>query len=150
MTPRQRRLERMRAIEREWRVAVIAADRLGEYLRANPSALAKEKLGNTDYRNFRDNLETTYLIRVFAEFEAGLREAWEQAFHQATSPRMRDMIDSISARCVISREWCDCVHAVRAYRNALIHEGSGDVPPVGVREACGWLCRYFSRLPHEW
>lgn len=150
MTSRQRRLVRMRAIEREWRIAAIAADRLGEYLRANPSALVGEKLENTDYRNFRGNLEATYLIRVFAEFESGLREAWERAFHQVTSQRMRDMIGAISARCVISQEWRDCAHAVRTYRNALIHEGDGAVPPVGLRDACAWLCRFFSRLPHEW
>jgi hypothetical protein len=140
----------MRAIEREWRVASIAAATLGEHLRANPSALAEAQLKPTDYRNFRDNLEPTYLIRVFAEFEVGLREAWALAFEQATSPRMRDLIDSFSARCVISQEWRDCVHEVRAYRNALIHEGDGDVEPVGLLEGCGWLCRFFSRLPHEW
>lgn len=149
MSPRQRRLERMRAIEREWRVASIAAENLGEYLQANPSALAREQLGTTDYRNYRNNLEPTYLIRIFAEFEAGLREAWELAFHQATAPRMRDLIDSISARCVISQGWRDCVHEVRAYRNALIHEGEG-VRPVELRDSCAWLCRFFSRLPHEW
>ena len=99
MTPRQRRLERMRAIEREWLVASIAAGRFGERLRANPSALAEKQLETADYRNFRDNLEPTYLIRVFAEFEAGLREAWALAFHQTTSPRMRDLIDAFSARC---------------------------------------------------
>ena len=58
MTARQRRLERMRAIEREWLVASIAAERFGERLRANPSALAEKKLKNKDYRNFRDNLES--------------------------------------------------------------------------------------------
>lgn len=150
MTPKQRRLERLRAIEREWRVASIAAANLGEYLRANPSALAKGRLKTVDYRNFRDNLEPTYLIRIFAEFEAGLREAWARALHQATTPRMRDLIDAFSARCVISQEWRDCAHAVRAYRNTLLHEGGDDVPPVGLCEACGWLCRFFSRLPHEW
>ncbi len=150
MTARQRRLERMRAIEREWLVALIAAERLGEHLRANPFALTEKKLENKDHRNFRDNLERTYLIRVFAEFEAGSREAWALAFRQATSPRMRDLIDALSARCDISPEWCNCVHDVRAYRNALLHEGGGDVQPIGLRQACGWLCRFFSRIPHDW
>lgn len=150
MSPKQRRLERMRAIEREGLVASIAAEGLGERLRADPSALAEADLRVADYREFRSSLEPTYLIRLFAEFEAGLREAWVRAFHQATSPRMRDLIDSSSARCGIPQEWHDCAHAVRAYRNALLHEGGGDVQPVGLREACSWLCRFFSRLPHEW
>jgi hypothetical protein len=150
MTPRQRRLERMRAIEREWHVASIAAGRFREHLRANPSALAEKGLGNADDRNFRDNLAPTYLIRVFAEFEAGLREAWAIAFHQTTSPRMRDLIEAFWARRAIPDEWRDAVHDVRAYRNALLHEGGGDVRPVALREACGDLCRFFSYLPHQW
>jgi hypothetical protein len=63
---------------------------------------------------------------------------------------MRDLIDAFSARCDISPEWRDCVHDVRAYRNDLLHEGAGDVQPIGLREACGWLCRFFSRLPLDW
>jgi hypothetical protein len=150
MTPKQRRLGRMRAIEREWLVASIAAEDLGERLRADPSALAGERLQIADYRSFRDNLEPTYLIRLFAEFESGLREAWTMAFRQATTPRMQDLIDSVSARCVISPEWRDRVHDVRIYRNALVHEGGEDVQPIGLREACSELCRFFSGLPHRW
>jgi hypothetical protein len=150
MTPRQRRLERLREIEREWLVASIAAEGLEERLRANPSALAADELEFTDYRNFRDNLEPTYLIRLFAEFEAGLREAWALAFHQATSPRMQDLIDSVAARCVISPGWSARVHEIRGYRNALVHEGGEEVQPIGMREACSELCRFFSGLPHRW
>jgi hypothetical protein len=150
MTPRQRRLERMRAIEREWCVASIAAEKVGEHLRANPSALDEENLGPADYRNFRDNLESTYLIRIFAEFEAGLREAWAIAFQQTTRPRMRDLIESFWARCGISDEWRDLVHDVRTYRNALVHESGEDAQPIELREACSGLCRFFSHLPHHW
>jgi hypothetical protein len=141
MTPKQRRLERLRAIEREWLIASVAAEGLEERLRAVPSVLAAGPLQYTDYRNFRDNLESTYLIRLFAEFEA--------AFHQATSPRMRDLIDSLAARCLISPEWRDRVHDVRGYRNALVHEGGEDVQAIGLREACSELCRFFSGLPHR-
>ena len=150
MTPKHQRLERLRAIEREWLVASIAAEDLEARLRANPSALAAEGLQYTDYRNFRDNLEPTYLVRPFAEFEAGLREAWALAFHQATSPRMQDLIDSIAARCLIPPEWRDRAHDIRSHRNALVHEGGEDVQAIGLREACADLCRFFSGLPHRW
>jgi hypothetical protein len=150
MTPKQRRLGRMRAIEREWLVASIAAEDLGERLRADPSALAGERLKIADYRSFRDDLELTYFIRLFAEFEAGLREAWAIAFRQSTTPRMQDLIDSIAARCHISPSWRDDAHNIRAYRNALIHEGGEEAQPIGLREACSGLCRFFSGLPHQW
>ncbi len=150
MTPKQRRLERMRSIEREWQVAAISAELVGEYLRANPSVLDRERLRFADHRNFRENLEPTYLIRLFAEFEAGLREAWALVFHQATAPRMQDLIDSTMARCRIPRAWCEEVHAIRTYRNALVHEGGDEARPIGLRVACADLCRFFSGLPHHW
>jgi hypothetical protein len=150
MTRKQRRLERIRAIEREFRIASVAADGLGERLRADPSALDREQLKFVDYRNFRDNLEPTYLIRLFAEFEAGLREAWELAFHQTTTPGVRDLIDSLYTQCFIPRDWCDCAQEVRRYRNALVHEGGDDAQLIGMREACSDLCRFFGHLPHNW
>ena len=103
-----------------------------------------------DYRNFRDNLEPTYLIRLFAEFEAGLREAWELAFRRTTSPGVRDLIDSLYTQCFIPEAWRDCVHQVRKYRNALVHEGGDDAQAIGMREACSDLCRFFGHLPHNW
>jgi len=150
MTRKQRRLERIRAIEREFRIATAAADGLGERLRADPSVLDRKQLKSVDYQSFRNNLEPTYLIRLFAEFEAGLRQAWELAFLRTTSPSMRDLVDSLAAQCSISQDWCNRAHEVRKYCNALVHEGGDDARAVGMREACGDLCRFFSRLPHDW
>src|SRR5262249_2451569 len=135
---------------REYLVATVAARGLDERFRADPSVLVAERLEIADYRDFRDYLEATYLIRLFAEFEAGLREAWEFPFGRTTVPRVRDLIDSLHAQCSIPRDGRACGHEVRIYRNALFKEGSGDVPPIGLREACSWLCRFFSRLPHGW
>jgi hypothetical protein len=150
MTRKQWRLERIRAIERECGVAVAAAEGLEERLRADPSALAEEDLKYGDYQNFRDNLEPTYVIRLFAEFEAGLRQAWELAFHRTTSPNVRDLIDSLAAQCYIPQNWHDRTHEVRSYRNALVHEGGGEAQAIGIREAGSRLCRFFSHLPHHW
>jgi hypothetical protein len=118
MIARQRRLNRMRSIMREYRIARVAARDLQ--------------------------------ARLFAEFEAGLREAWVRAFGQATSPKTQDLIDSFAARRLIPAPWRAAAHDVRAYRNALIHEGGVDIPPIGLDEAQGHLCRFFSRLPDDW
>jgi hypothetical protein len=150
MIARQRRLNRMRAVMREYRIARIAARDLQARLRANPSVLSEEQLQVADFHNFRDNLESTYLIRLFAEFEAGLRGAWVRALGQTTSPRMRDLIDSFAARRLIPAPWRIAAHDVRDYRNALIHEGGVDVPPIGLDKTQGHLCRFFSRLPDDW
>jgi hypothetical protein len=154
MTHKQRRLNRIRAIEREFRVASIAADGLDDRLRGDPSALNREQLKFVDYRNFRESLEPTYLIRLFAEFEAGLRQAWEFAFRRTTSPGVQDLIDSLYTQCFIAADWRDCAHRVRKYRNALVHEGGDDGQAIGIREACRDLRRFFSHLPynlsHNW
>jgi hypothetical protein len=120
MTRKQQRMERIRAVEREYLVATVAARGLDERFRADPFALVAERLEFADYRNFRDHLEATYLIRLFAEFEAGLREAWEVPFGRTTVPGVRDLIDSLHAQCSISQDWRDCVHDVCIYRNALV------------------------------
>jgi hypothetical protein len=150
MTSKQRRMEQIRAIEREYLVVLIAAEDIGERLRADPSALDTEELEFADYRNFRENLEATYLIRLFAEFEAGLREAWELAFRRTTVPSVRDLIDSLHAQRLLPDLWRDCVHNIRIYRNVLVHEGGDEAEPIGLREACSDLCRFFSGLPRQW
>jgi hypothetical protein len=150
MTRKQRRMERIRAVEREYLVALVAARGLDARFHADPSALVAERLEFADYRNFRDHLEATYLIRLFAEFEAGLREAWEVALHRTTVPSVRDLIDSLHARRLLPDVWRDCVHSIRIYRNSLVHEGGEDAEPIGLREACSDLCRFFSGLPHHW
>lgn len=140
----------MRSIMREYRIAGVAARDLQARLSADPSALSDEQLRVADFHNFRDNLAPTYLIRLFAEFEAGLREAWSLAFGQTTSPRMQDLIDSFAARRLIPAPWRAAAHDVRAYRNALVHEGGADAPPIELAEASGRLCRFFSYLPDDW
>ena len=92
----------MRAIDREYLVSSGRGSGASgpASARTRPRS-SEEQLQVADYHNFRDNLEPTYLIRLFAEFEAGLREAWALAFRQTTSPRMRDLIDSFAARRLI-------------------------------------------------
>ncbi|HWE35723.1 MAG TPA: hypothetical protein VG406_04060 [Isosphaeraceae bacterium] len=150
MTRRQWRLERLRAIEREYRVALAAAEGLDQLLRADPNALEGRGLKVKDRENYRTNLESTYLVRLFAEFEAALREAWGHAFGRATRPDMFDLIEAVAARCYIPENWKDSVHSVRPYRNALVHEGRDDAAAMPLIEARSHLGRFLSGLPHRW
>jgi hypothetical protein len=150
MTRKQRRLDRIRAIAREFEVALAVAKELDERFRVDPSVLSGERLTFKDYRNFRDNLEPTYIIRMFAEFESGLREAWELAFRRSTNPKTVDLIDSIAAHRLIPQDWRDHAHEVREYRNAIVHEGGDPASVLTVQEVRGHLGRFFSHLPHDW
>jgi hypothetical protein len=122
MTRKQWRLDQIRAIEREYQVALTVVGELDERFGGDPSALADERLSYRDYQNFRANLESTYLIRLFAEFEAGLREAWEFKYRRPTHPKVFDLIESLAALCQIPQDWRDRTQEVRAYRNMLVHE----------------------------
>ena len=59
MTPKQRRMERIRAIEREWLVASVAAGTWSNAFARDPSALVAERLEYADYLNFSDNRVVT-------------------------------------------------------------------------------------------
>ena len=149
MNRREERLERIRRVEREYQVAAVALGDLGRQLRADPSALAHDELRHRDFRACRDNLEATYLIRLFAEFEAGLRQVW-RSLVRPTSPPAQLLLDSVAARFYIPATWLARVHAVRLYRNSLVHEADDKVEKIDLVDARSQLCRYLSRLPTTW
>jgi len=150
MPRRTERIERTRAVQREHSAAEIASDLLAARLAADPSSLVPHNLNPPDYVNLRENLAATYLIRMFAEFEAGIRDAWANAFHRPTHPQAAPLIDSIAGRCYMPQDWLDEVHRVRECRNAQVHEGEPDPTFTSLADARQSLCRFFSMLPLDW
>src|SRR5208282_6035441 len=63
--------ERIKAVEREYWSARRAVDRLSADVARDPSALG-EGPSPRDLRSADENLEGTYLVRMFAEFETGV------------------------------------------------------------------------------
>jgi hypothetical protein len=102
-----------------------------------------------DLTRASEDLEATYLTRMFAEFETGLRQFWETL--SDTHPKTKDLLDGLAARCRIGDDQRSNAHRVREYRNSLMHEREDeDVDPVPIAEARGYLCTFFSFLPREW
>jgi hypothetical protein len=149
MNRREERLERIRRVEREYQIAAIAIGGLGRQFRADPSALAGDELRHRDFLACRDNVEATYLIRLFAEFEAGLRQMW-RTLVRPTSPPAQILLDSVAARFFIPATWLAQVHEVRLYRNSLVHEADEEIEKISLVDARSHVCRYFSRLPTTW
>ena len=140
-------LERIKAVEREHLAARQAVDDFLAGLRSGTATMPPNtKLRDAD--TMSDNLEGTYLIRLFAAFESGLRSYW--ATIKDSSPRTTDLIDSIAARRSIPDDTRDAVHAVREYRNSLVHENDDETKPVPIDISRGRLCTFFARLPDEW
>ncbi len=142
------RIRRIKQVDREYAAVRLGTDRLLGQVGHDPTIL-EESIRVRDLKNASRNLEGTYLVRLFAEFETGLRLFWESV-RPARNPRGRELIDGVGARRQIPADDINAVHCVRNYRNHLVHERDDPVTPVPIAKARHHLCKYFSRLPHEW
>jgi hypothetical protein len=139
---------RIKAVEREFLAMRLAADRLLDAARRAPTAL----LGRMEPRDLvraSEALEGTYLTRMFAEFETGLRLYWNTL--RDTNPRTTDLLNSLAGQRGIPDQQLENAHVVRKYRNILVHEREDeDVEPLSVAVDRRHLCHFFSFLPLEW
>ena len=149
------RLQRIKDVEREHAVSLFAVSRLVADAQRDPTVVSGSELQGTrvglrDLRKTAEHLEGTYLIRLFAEFETGLRDFWAASRGREPPARTRDLLDSVAAMRQIPAENLDEAHRVREYRNQLVHERDDAVAPVHIAAARGILCTFFSFLPLQW
>jgi hypothetical protein len=145
------RSERMKAVEREYQVAELAREALEDALARHSGLLTAGRLTVVDLRTYRNKLHDTYFIRLFAEFETGLKDYWKNGLNEDPRTRIMDVIDSVTARHRgIIDAWRINVHAARRYRNHLIHEEDAEAVPVTVTDARRYLGRFFGCLPENW
>jgi hypothetical protein len=140
-------IERIKSIERDHWSTRLALDRLLDEARRDPTILPGD-LKFQDLVKASGRLEGTYLIRLFAEFETGLRLFW--ATIRETEPPTQHLLDGIAARRGISPDRLAGAHAVREYRNSLVHEREEGMAPITIAQARGYLCRFFAFLPPTW
>lgn len=111
------RLRQIKAVEREYLILRSAIDRLLAESDGRAAAGVRAvawRLG--DVRQAAEHLEGTYIIRLFAEFETGLRRFW-QAKRRADPPaRTRDLMEGVAAMRRIPPAHCQDAHEVRDYR----------------------------------
>jgi hypothetical protein len=138
---------RIKAVEREYVAMRQAADRLLKAALADPTILL-ENLRHREIARASQNLEGTYVVRVFAEFESRARQYWEANW--PTYPKTVDLLDGLAARCGIPDTQRDNAHRVRDFRNSLVHERDEKTEGVPMAIARSYLCRFFSFLPPRW
>lgn len=144
------RCERIKAVEREYQVAELARIALEDALTQHSGLLSAGNLTVVDLRNYRSKLHDTYFIRLFAEFETGMKDYWTNGLGQDPRTRIMDVISSVGARCNIIAAWRINVHSARKYRNRLIHEEDAVAESVTVTQARRDLGRFFGSLPENW
>lgn len=117
--------------------------------RSDPSHV--RSMGNFRVRDIRachNDLDLSYLVRMFAVFETTLREFWIRAAGKQSRPAVSRLMDRIALRCNMSMDHLARAHSVRDFRNTLIHGGRSQSITLG--DARSYLCRFLANLPREW
>jgi hypothetical protein len=145
--------ERIKEIEREYKAATFAAHRLNDEV-THGAALLNDDV-RRGLRNAVKNLEGTYLVRLFAVFEAALR-SYDRARHN--DPNRENvasvLIDTIGGRrgMGIPGTLRDGAHKVRLLRNYWAHENDAfpEDAAMTIGDAQSRLQKYLARLPETW
>jgi hypothetical protein len=138
---------RIKAVEREYAVMRLAVDRLREAAKPDPTILRGAfKIGEIGKAS--DLLEGTYVIRIYAEFETGLRSFWEAS--RDTHPPMRQLLDAIASSQGTPDHDLVNAHKARRYRNGLVHERDGEEARIALPIFRRYLTMYFRHLPPSW
>jgi hypothetical protein len=95
------------------------------------------------------NIQITYLVRLFAEFEAILRDYWLNGRGRTTTPRMADLMSSITAYCFMNQDDVQNAHEVREYRNDVVHRHEQD-PRFDFQACRSRLACFIRWLPQKW
>ena len=79
-------------------------------------------------------LESTYVIRLFCEFEGILREYWAAGGNDPEGPNVNYLIDQVGMPHMDPR-LRERVHEVQHHRNDLVHRPAapGDLPLIAPR-----------------
>ena len=147
---RQARIKRLDDIWFEFLVASTATRLLEERLSQEPSFGDGDGWRSRDAIRWRKNLEPTFVIRIYADFEESLRDAWKYQFRQVTQPPMKDLLVAIAARATMPDLWLEEMNLVRDYRNSLIHSGKEGLAVVTLEQARSRMARFLSRLALDW
>ncbi len=145
--------QRITNVAHEYRSARTAVDRYRSDLVATPDLMGGDPEALKYLRSAHDNREGTYLVRLFATFEAALR-SYDRAKHNDPncSSRASILIDTIGGRrgrgiqTIIRQK----VHEVRQVRNYWAHESDDKPYPMTIDEARKRLQFYLRELEDEW
>lgn len=137
----------------EYKAANFAVLRLHEQVKADASIVAGEHGVREYLSSAGTNLEGTYIVRIFAAFEAALRSYDRYHFNDPErETRAATMIDQLGAlnHVRVRIPIRDGVHHVRRIRNFWAHDSDDDPNPVPIDRVRGLLQVYLDRFPKSW
>jgi hypothetical protein len=144
---------RIRDVRDEYRSTVFALSHTLISIESDSSLLntLTEPLAPQQLRNSAKNVEMTYLLRLFATFEGTLRDYWAAA-RPSPRPRrtqMQILMNRVVILCQIPSRVADDAHAVREFRNAVVHPQIA-VSPLTFDQCKSRLAFFLSYLPRQW
>jgi hypothetical protein len=137
-------------VEREHTVIRIATDHLLRSIQEGTLGL-EENLKRLDIYRASNMLESTYIIRLFTEFETGLKR-FLKAKRLKIPRNAKPLINRVAARIGIAGDALTNTHKVREYRNKIVHslEKEDDEALLTIRRVTSFLCTFFDRLRVAW
>ena len=137
----------------EFKSTRAAVDRLKAAVAEAPDILINDDNARKYLNTASRNLEGTYIVRLFAAFEAALRsyDRWKNS-DPTRETKAAIMIDGIGGRRGrgIEDKIRQGAHAVCRVRNYWAHEADSDPGPMSLDDARARLQAYLSDLPDEW
>ena len=137
-------LLRMKEVEKEHTASKIAMDRFRSQAELDPTVL--RGVGFPDIGRASENLEGTYVIRLFAEFEAALRTYWSTYKLKKPPGRAIVLIDRVASTARIDPISHEAAHVVRRFRNVLVHNREEPTKSVAIADVRRSLNKYLDYL----
>jgi hypothetical protein len=96
------------------------------------------------------NLDSTYVVRLFAVFEAVLREYWQLSRRKGklSNVAVSRLIEQVATRLDVPNSIVRTIHEIRAYRNCIVHEHLS-APPMDLRGCQSAISYFLSFLPPQ-
>ena len=140
-------LRRVKNVQREYSALRFTTDYALRSLSTGNVNLDND-LKRADVNRASERLEGTYIIRLFSEFEVALKTILLDQMLKRIPAAAKPLINRVATHFRFSGQILDDVHAVREYRNRLVHHLVHDIADsqrMTIPTASKHLCTFLSR-----
>jgi hypothetical protein len=144
--------DRIKAVEREYQAVRGSVAQMRRAISDGIGGPTSITVG--DLLTAGENLEGTYLIRIWAEFETAVRSYYAWLISDPdTRIGTHDLINTVAGvrrGRAIPEDVRRAVHAIRDYRNTLVHARDDPTQPITITDARRNLNTFLCKLPESW
>jgi hypothetical protein len=139
------------AVAAEYRVCRTATERLRLDVQRDPTIMLQVDFKRSEISLALRRLEHTYVVRLFACFEAALRDIWKKSFRRRTEPPISHLIDATaSASSFMPHDSLLAAHKIREFRNSIVHSDAVADTTFSFIESLSRLKAFLSFMPRQW